>query len=360
MEIIFNFESFRKINENFILTIGNFDGLHKGHIIILKLLKEVSSRLNLKSVLFTFVSKPSLLKTSSIRLKNILPFEDKIEFLKSFGFDYIVVQEFNKDFFNLECNEFLDKLFENENFKGLILGENFKFGKDRKGDIDFIKEYLSSEKIKKKELEIIYKKYENLNIFNDSINVNINSSFFNNKKFFILFEVSLYFENHIYISSTYIREKIEEGDISINKYLFLPFYIKGVVEEGKKAGRKIGFQTANIYIYEQISPKPGVYFTITEIVRKEEEDNKYFYSMTYVGDDFRVETHLFNFEGFIYKEYIRVYFIERLRDNKKISSLEELRILLENDKKNIFEKYAVNDITPSEFLKSISLKEIKI
>ncbi|MCX8057875.1 MAG: hypothetical protein N3A58_00475 [Spirochaetes bacterium] len=356
MEVLYNLSSLSNINEKFVLTIGNFDGIHKGHFYILKLLKEVSLKFNLKSVVFTFLAKPSLIKSSGIKIKNIFPFEDKIEILKSFGFDYIIIQEYDEKFFKIEKDEFLDIIFSNKNFCGFILGENFKFGRDRKGDIDFICKYFKDiNKFNNK--FCIIKKIENIYCsFNETIFDSV-SIILPKKNYLFLLIVPLYFENSIYISSTYIREKIEEGDFTINNFLYVPFYIKGIVEEGKKVGRSIGFQTANIYIYDQISPKPGVYFTITELNKNSIKE--FFYSMTYVGKDLKIETHIFNFNGIIYEEYIKVYFIERLRDNKKIESLEELKMLLQNDKKNIYENYPILNIKPEEYLNFKSYKKIE-
>jgi len=338
MKIYFNYKSFSELNNPFILTIGNFDGFHKGHLYIIDILKKVSSHLNVEKSVFTFVSKPSLIKTNLIKIRNILPFEDKIKIFEELGIDNLIIQEFDENFFNMERDDFLKIIISNKNLKGFILGENFRFGKDRKGDFDFLCNFIGKEKIKIKDF------YPPANYKSDPKDKECIES----NNCYILFKINLYFENSIFISSTYIRENIENGNLFVNKYLLYPFYIKGVVEEGKKIGRKIGFETANIYIYDQIPPKPGVYFTITEILK----ENSFFYSMTYVENNFQIETHIFDFAKNIYNLYIKVYFLKRLRNNIKINSINELKILLENDKKNIFDTYLMNNIPAKDFIKN--------
>lgn len=200
----------------------------------------------------------------------------------------------------------------------MIVGSNFCFGKDRKGDIKYLSEIL---------------KLKNL----------------------LFFPIPLQKIDNTSISSSYIRNAIKKGDLSVNRFLYEPFYIKGIVEKGKQIGRNINYPTANIYVFDQIKPLDGVYFTITQIKNKKiynsinsdiiksslyinNSNNIYYFSMTFVGHDGHVETHIFDFNEDIYGNEIKVYFICYIRKNRYIEKISDLKILLDCDKNFIFKQ----------------------
>lgn len=310
-------EDYPKINHDFILNIGNFDGLHIGHQQILKKSFEIASEKNYKKVLITFCNKPAALFEENFINTQIFPVSSKIKYFEKLNFDFIFLFEFNSDLKNLSANEFLSFLSSNNHLKEVVIGENFTFGKNKSGNSKVLKEYLEDKNIK------------------------------------VLIIPLLYIKGQL-ISSTMIRQHILSGDFSINKYLIEPFYIKGLVESGKHFGRLIQFPTANIYIYEQIIPKPAVYATITSY---KDGERKYDFSMTYIGQKGEIETHIFDKTIDLYNKEIKVYFINFVRDNIKIQSLLQLENILKNDKENILKFYKENDalnIGAYQYLKKLS------
>lgn len=304
--VFYNFiEDYLKINDDFILNIGNFDGIHLGHQNILKTTFEIAKKNNYKKVIITFSNKPALLFKENFINTQIFNISSKIDYLEKLGLDYIFIFEFNSNLKNLTANEFMDLLLKNKHLKAIVIGENFTFGKNKSGNVQILKQYMEK----------------------SNIVVNI---------------VPLIYIDGQLISSTMIRQHILSGDFSINKYLIEPFYIIGLVEAGKHHGRLIKFPTANIYIYEQIKPKSAVYATITAYKSEKSSDLQYDYSMTYVGDKGEIETHVFDRNIDLYNKEIRVYFINYMRDNIRIKSLSHLESVLNADKEkilNFFESY---------------------
>jgi len=313
-------EDFPKINHDFVLTIGNFDGLHLGHQTILKKTFDIAFEKGYKKVLITFSNKPAALFEENFLNTQIFPITSKIEYFKRLGIDYIFVFEFNSNLKNLSADDFLKFLSSNSHLKDVVVGQNFTFGKSKSGNSTLLKKY-----------------FENNNVFVTIIPL-------------------LYKEGKL-ISSTMIRQHIISGDFSINKYLFEPFYIKGLVESGKHFGRLIEFPTANIYIYEQIIPRPAVYATITAYKKDDLNSYNYDFSMTFIGAKGEIETHIFDKNLDLYNKEIKVYFISFIRDNIKLESLAHLENLLQNDKGNIikfFKSIDALEIGPEKFLKKIS------
>ena len=286
-------DDYKKISKDFVLTIGNFDGLHTGHRLIIEKTLEDAKKLNATACVISFYNKPAPLFDSSYVNTQILPLNEKINALCEYGFENIFLFNYNSPLKDLTAIEFLDFLKINTHIKSITVGENFLFGKGRGGDVELIKNFFSKEKIK----------------------VNV---------------IPLLFDNGVLISSTMIRQRILSGDFSVNKYLKNPFYIQGCVEEGKHLGRVLAFPTANIYIYDQIKPKAGVYATISLF----EKDNLKF-SMTHVAEEGNIETHIFDTQVDLYNRELRVYFICFMRNNIKVSSIDELSHLLSTDESDI-------------------------
>jgi riboflavin kinase/FMN adenylyltransferase len=313
-------EDFPKINNDFVLTIGNFDGLHLGHQTILKKTFDIAYEKGYKKVLITFSNKPAALFEENFLNTQIFPITSKIEYFEILKIDYIFIFEFNSNLKNLGADQFLKFLSSNSHLKEVVIGQNFTFGKGKSGNSALLKKY-----------------FENYNV--------------------LVTIIPLLYKNGQLISSTMIRQHIISGDFSINKYLFEPFYIKGLVESGKHFGRLIDFPTANIYIYEQIIPRPAVYATITAYKKDNFNFYDYDFSMTFIGLKGEVETHIFDKNLNLYNKEIKVYFISFIRDNIKIESLAHLENLLKNDKENIlkfFNSIKALEIGPKMFLKKIS------
>jgi riboflavin kinase/FMN adenylyltransferase len=269
-----------KIKEKTSVTIGSFDGFHLAHKFIINLTIQTSKLLNSKSLIFIFIEH--LYKNSDL----ILTKEEKLEMLKNFDVDFVVLLD--KRTFEITREEFLKILKENFNVNWIIVGYNHRFGYKRQGDTFFLNENI--------------KNYE----------------------FGLTIVPPIKIEN-IEVSSTNIRKFIKEGKIEIaNKLLGYNFFLEGGVEKGKGFGRQIGFPTANIKVKdEKIIPFEGVYLTKTYI------ENNEFFSASYVKDT--IETYIFNFNENLYNKVIKVEFIRRISDVLRTESVEELKRKIEND-----------------------------
>ncbi|WP_042272868.1 bifunctional riboflavin kinase/FAD synthetase [[Clostridium] dakarense] len=288
-----------------VVTIGNFDGLHKGHQVLIKKAVKSAKKRNIESVVFTFENHPAnyFAKTP---IKNVITNEEKIKRLKDFGVDYVISIPFDEYMTKISALEFvkgilLDKL----GAKKIIVGHDFTFAKNKEGDTKVLKELSDKYGF---EVEVIM-----------PIKV-----------------------NDIRVSSTYIRNLVAQGSVcSVKEYLGYNCEIKGNVIKCKQLGRTIGFPTANIEVDKNtLIPKNGIYATKVHIGEK-----VYYgatnigYNPTVNGEKLSIETNILDFNDDIYGKDIKVEFLERIRDEKKFSSLDELKKQLKKDTDYIFKKY---------------------
>ncbi|MGY5351799.1 bifunctional riboflavin kinase/FAD synthetase [Wenyingzhuangia sp. IMCC45533] len=301
MEVIHNYHNFPE-NVKTVVTIGTFDGVHVGHRKILSQLFKESKAKGVKSVLLTFFPHPRMVVQSNNTIKLINTINERIEILGQTELDYLVIQPFDRNFSNLSAFDFVrDVLVTQLNVKQLIVGYDHRFGKNREGDFEQLKEYSYT--------------------FDFGIT-----------------EIKAQDINNTAVSSTKIRNALDSGEIYIaNEYLTQPFYMNGIVVKGQQLGKTIGFPTANIEIPEvyKLTPKNGVY--VVRVTYR----NHLFYGMLNIGNrptvngkDKTIEAHLFNFDKNIYGEDIKVEFLHFLRDEEKFYSVELLREQLTKDKQN--------------------------
>ena len=286
-----------------IITIGTFDGVHKGHKKIISRINEIAKKEGLESVLLTFYPHPRhVLFDDNQDFKLINTIEEKIEALSETTLKHLVIHEFSKEFSRTNSVNFIRDILVNKlNMKYMVVGHDHHFGKNREGTYDNLLE-LS---------ELYGFQIERI----DPQNV-----------------------GDVVVSSTKIRNSIKEGNIrKVNSYLCFDFSISGKVIEGNKMGSSIGFPTANIQINNKwkILPKDGVYAVKVFI------KNVQYYGMLNIGNrptisDLKhvIEVHLFNFSSNIYNEEIKVEFIERIRGEKKFSDLDKLKFQLKIDATN--------------------------
>jgi riboflavin kinase/FMN adenylyltransferase len=283
------------------LTIGNFDGVHLAHHKIIEKTQEIARKNNLSSALLSFEPHPILFLNKNksdfnhdFRITNLA---NKINLLKKYNLDYIIILPFNNNLSSIKANNFIEDILINKfNVKSLIIGYDFTFGKGREGN---------------------FKTLENYNFDLHEIN-----------------PIKIFDKNHneITISSSLARQYLKNGEIKLlNQILGHNFAIDGIVVEGKKIARELGFKTANInHKINLIKPKFGVYKTQTFIY----DENKFYNSITNFGikptfDNSSLkplfETHLLDFSKNLYHKKIRVEFLDFIRDEKKFSSIEELK-----------------------------------
>ncbi|MEO0143331.1 MAG: bifunctional riboflavin kinase/FAD synthetase [candidate division WOR-3 bacterium] len=274
-----NFSS-SKIEDETCITIGSFDGFHLAHKLLINVTLDLSKYFNIRSLIFTFIEHPHLNKDL------ILTKDEKLEMLKNFNFDYVVLLD--RSVFDIKREEFLKILKENFKVKWIVIGYNHKFGNRREGDKVFLSQNVE------------------------------------NFKFGLIIMPPIELEG-IEISSSNIRKFIKEGKIEIaNKLLGYNYFVKGEVIKGKGLGKEIGFPTINIKVSEEkLIPKQGVYLTKSYI------KNKIYYSATYVGQV--IESYVFDFNEEIYGEIVKTEFIKFISEAKKFDNLEDLRKKIERD-----------------------------
>ena len=276
-----------------IVTIGTFDGVHKGHKVILEKMNKIASQKDLQSVILTFSPHPRQVlypENQNIRLLNTL--EEKKHLLEISSLDHIIIQNFTKDFSRTKSVNFIrDYLVNRLNMKYMVIGYNHQFGKNREGDYNNLLE-LSS----------LYA--------------------------FEIEKIGVQVIDDIKVSSTKIRNFLIQGNISkANNLLGYNYGFSAKVIHGDKLARKINFPTANLQVCsEKLIPKCGVYAVKIYISQKE-----YFGMCNIACSNSKIEVHIFDFSKNIYGSTIKIKYIERLRDEMKLNTLEKLRKQLEKD-----------------------------
>ena len=287
--------------KNAVVTIGTFDGVHLGHRKIIETLKQEAEKTQGETVIITFHPHPRKVISSAIlgiRLINTL--DEKIELLEQTGIDHLVVVPFTDAFANQPAEEYVQNfLVEKLHPHIIIIGYDHRFGKDRLGD------YRLLEKLAP--------------IYN-----------------YTLKEIPKHVLDEIAISSTNIREAIIHSDIeTANKLLGYEFFFEGIVVDGDKLGRKLGYPTANLKNTdeEKIGVGNGIYAVYVNA------DGKRYKGMMSIG--FRptvdgkkrvIEVNIFDFNKEIYGETIRVYVKKYLRAEVKFDNLEDLVKQIGQDK----------------------------
>ena len=285
-----------KKSDNYV-ALGSFDGLHYGHLSLVRKTVELAREKNGKSMVFTYKNHPkTIIKPDSVP-KIIMDLDTKLEYLEEENVDIVILRSFTKEFMSMEAEDFIKLLCEDYNVKGIVVGFNFRFGHKNLGDVNLLK---------------------NLQ----------------NKYGYELFIMEPYTYKGNAISSTRIRECILEGDVKeATNMLSKPYLIKGKVVHGKQLGRTIGVPTANLEFNDKmVIPGKGVYYTNVRY------NGKVFKGITSVGNNptvngkkLTIETFILNFDKMIYGEELKVYFIERIRGEIKFDSLDELVAQIKKD-----------------------------
>ncbi|MDQ3190393.1 MAG: bifunctional riboflavin kinase/FAD synthetase [Bacteroidota bacterium] len=303
MKVYFSLDEFSEA-KNPVVTTGTFDGVHIGHQTIIKRLKELAKKEDGETVLITFFPHPRMVLyplDDSIKLINTQ--EEKVELLKKYGIDHLIIIPFTKEFSRLSSIEFVRNILVNKiGTKKLVIGYNHHFGRNREGSFEHLKEFgpvygFEVEEIPAQDI--------------DDVNV----------------------------SSTKIRTALLEGDIkNANSYLGHPYELRGEIVPGNKIGRQIGFPTANIRIPEQykLIPSNGVY--VVDVILNSNRHR----GMLNIGTnptlnnnnkEQTIEVHIFDFTDDIYGQKIIIEFKDRIRDEVKFDNLDQLKFQLEDDKK---------------------------
>jgi len=278
------------------VTIGNFDGLHIGHIELLKNTITLAKRNNTIPIVLTFSPMPEEYFQNEYFFR-LMSNTEKSEFIKDYGIEEMILIPFNEEFSKMNENRFIDEvLVKKLNAKDIIVGNDFRFGHKRIGNVKLLE---SSGHDKGIEITIV-------NLIEIS-----------GKK----------------ISSTGIRKLLVSGKISeANNLLRKPFSIQGEIIHGEKLGRELGYPTANIEIYKSY-PINGIF--LVEVLRGNSDKLYGLASIgnkpTFSGTNDILEVFIFNFKLDIYGETIKVIFLEKIRDQIKFNTKEELIGQMKND-----------------------------
>lgn len=286
---------------NAIVTSGTFDGVHFGHKKILKKIVKTARDINGKSIVLTFWPHPRfVLFPEEKTLKLLTTFEEKARLLEEVGIDYLVKVEFTQAFSQLSSETFIQHmLVEKLKTKKLIIGYDHRFGKNRSGSFEYLKE---------------------------------NSDSFG----FEVEEIPRQDIDDVGVSSTKIRQALFHGEVKLAaEYLGRHYSLIGEVISGNKIGTQLGFPTANIQVLEdfKLVPKDGAYAVRIKAGALWYKAMLNIGIRPTVGGLHRViEAHIFDFDSEIYGQSIEVEFVAYLRDEKKFDSLEDLRHQLQKDK----------------------------
>ena len=284
-----------------VLAIGNFDGVHRGHQKMLRVLVERAKELDVPAVVLTFDPPPvQLLRPEAVppRLSTV---ERKRELIESLGVDCLIVYRTDLDLLNLGPAEFFEQIvLKKLGAKGLVEGPNFYFGKDRQGDVKLLAKLCESSG---RSLDVIEPEYE----------------------------------GDLLISSSTIRRSIAEGELSrAVSMLGHPYRIEGVVIPGEARGRGLGFPTANLGQVATLLPGDGVYGARCFV------EGAFYAAAVHVGtnptfkqNERKVEVHVLDFSGELYGQTIKVDLLERIRGTRVFPSADELKQQIENDLKAI-------------------------
>ena len=288
-----------KAHKDSILLIGNFDGLHLGHQKLFKYANNYKKKFKLKVGIITFEPVPKMYFSKNIINFRIFNLDQKKNFFKKLGIDFVIIKKFDKKFSKIKSHKFIkDILYKSLRAKYIFVSDNFRFGNKREGNV---KQLINNEK------EFNFK---------------------------IIKPKPLVLKNKV-ISSTLIRNLLSNGKIKYaNRLLSRNWSIESKVQMGRQMGRKIGFPTCNMDINNYVIPKLGVY--AVRIFQK--NSNKILkgianigYRPTFNQKKLLLEVHIFNFSGNLYNKVLTIDFISFLRNEKKFKNINQLRKQISSD-----------------------------
>jgi riboflavin kinase/FMN adenylyltransferase len=292
-----------KLEKGTYIALGSFDGIHMGHRRLIDKARSLACENECLSMVYTFKNHPLTVVNKAKAPKLIMDNSTKIQILEKCGVDLACFKEFSEGLMRMSPEEFIKNIKQGYNMKGLVVGFNFKFGHKNTGNVETLK--------------FLAEKY----------------------KFQLYILEALKYDGEI-VSSSKIRSLLNEGNIELaNSLLTQPFKISGEVIQGKQLGRTLGFPTANVRINEELlCPKVGVYYTNVVVEGKVYRAiTNIGFNPTVKGEKLSFESYILEFNENVYGKVIDVYFINRIRDELKFDSLNQLIEQMTLDK-----EYAAN------------------
>jgi riboflavin kinase/FMN adenylyltransferase len=292
------------------LTIGNFDGVHLGHQALLKQLRLAGQLLGLPTAVLVFEPHPREFFTPQDAPVRLTSMREKLEFFATLGVDRVYVCRFDSSFAQMSAVDFIHALIEKLAAKFVLIGDDFRFGNRRSGDIALMEKIGGQQGLK---VEVMHR-------------------------------VS---HNGVRISSTAVRAALGEGDLrAAERYLGRPYSISGRVVHGDGLGKQLGFPTANIQLKHNRPPLTGIF-----VVRVQGDGLPPMQGVASLGVRPTVkqngkpvlEVHIFDFSDEIYNKHLRVDFLHKLRDEVKYLDLTSLTLQIELDVCNVKQWFIQND-----------------
>lgn len=291
MELIRRLTDLPSFPTGSVVTMGSFDGFHQGHQALMRKLRGQADALKLPMVLMTFEPLPKEYFQPNLPGARLIAFTEKWHLAQSMGFDYFMALPFDKALANLPAETFIHTiLVDILHVKSIIVGNDFRFGAKRLGDVELLKK--SGEQCG-----------------------------------FSVESVSDVLHDHQRISSTRIREAVMQGDFSLVKMLLgRPFCVRGRVTYGDQRGRELGYPTANIHWYRRLIPLSGIFVVLVHGLKKDPLPGIAYITAkpTLEGKQRVLEVHLFDFSETLYGKPITVEFLHKIRDDERFDSQEIL------------------------------------
>ncbi len=284
-----------------VVAIGNFDGVHRGHQAIFETVRQKAAAIGGTAVAITFDPHPVKVLNKKQSPPLITRLDQKIELIGALGIDVTICIPFDESFAALTAREFTEDILVGKiGMKAIVIGRDYTFGKNRKGDVNY------------------------LNEAGDRLGFEV----------MVADWIPMGKDLPERVSSTRVREVIEAGDVAYAHTLLGRYYqLKGRVRSGRsRGGRLLGFPTANINLQDELCPKMGVYAVTVQLGSGRYKGVANIgYSPTFDDYVFTVEVHLLDFSGDLYDQEIRVNFICRIRDEKKFNNVDELSAQITRD-----------------------------
>ncbi|MGM0506131.1 MAG: bifunctional riboflavin kinase/FAD synthetase [Bacteroidota bacterium] len=303
-------------DENSVVTVGTFDGVHRGHRVLIDQLCERSAELDARSVVVTFDPHPrEIIHPNDDGIRLLTTLSERYELLREIGVDEMIVIPFDRDFSLLSSETFLRSyIWDKIGVREFVIGYDHQFGKDRKGTISTVKRVS-------RELGFSVRIVSRQDVGSQAV------------------------------SSTRIREALRDsGDVSLaSRLLDRPYRLHGRVIHGDKRGREIGFPTANVEAESdrKLIPANGVYAVWVEFQGKTYGGMMNIGTRpTFSGQGKRMEVHLFDFSADIYGEKVQILFCDRIRDERPFPNPEALEQQLTRDKEEALQRLKLKEKLP--------------
>ncbi|CAL7964333.1 bifunctional riboflavin kinase/FMN adenylyltransferase [Gammaproteobacteria bacterium] len=299
MRLIRGLYDLKQITNGCVATVGNYDGVHLGHQQLLTRLKEKSKELKVPAVVIIFEPQPVEFFTGdkSLRLTSL---REKILLFAQYEIDAVLILAFNAHFVGMTAKHFAEKILAGAmHVRYLVIGDDFSFGHNREGNFALLNQYAGA------------------------LGLEVES-------------MPAFKIEGVRVSSSFIRIALLQGTLKVaTRFLGRPYRVTGRVVHGRQLGRDLGFPTANIHLVRRELPLEGVY-----VVKVYDSEKSPLFGVanigfrpTVSGKDKSFEVYIFNFNANIYGKRIAIEFCEKIRDEQKFASLEELKLQIEKDVK---------------------------